>query len=83
MMTERMAKRLLCCPVCGRALLKFDGVCDIEVTCCKCNRELVAHVDNDILVIREDRRENGKPIKSSVCVRTKKNAKLATVPALT
>ena len=83
MMTERMVKRLLCCPVCGRTLMKFDGVCDIEITCCKCNKDLVAHVDNNILLILEERRENGKSVKSSVCVRTKKNAKPVKGPAMT
>ena len=42
MMIDRKDKRFVSCPVCGRILMKCQGECNIEITCGKCNREIVA-----------------------------------------
>ncbi len=56
MMTQRIEKKFLTCPACGRTLMKCDGTCNIEVTCNKCNRGLSVHVDPERITIQEDRR---------------------------
>lgn len=40
-MIERKDKRYVSCPVCGRHLMKCQGQCSIDITCGKCNREIV------------------------------------------
>ena len=62
MMTDRKDKRFVSCPVCGRILMKCQGDCNIEVTCGKCNREIVVIVDNERVMVLENRRnvKNGR-----------------------
>ena len=55
-MIERKEKRYVSCPVCGRILLKCQGKCSIDITCGKCNREIVALVDGDRVMVLENRR---------------------------
>lgn len=45
MMIDRKDKRYVSCPVCGRILMKCQGQCNIDITCGKCNREIVVLVD--------------------------------------
>ena len=59
MMTDRIDKRFVSCPVCGRILMKCQGECNIKITCGKCNREIVALVDNERVMVLENRRGNG------------------------
>ena len=40
-MIERKDKRYVSCPVCGRILMKCQGMCNIDITCGKCNKEIV------------------------------------------
>ena len=46
-MIERKDKRYVSCPVCGRHLMKCQGQCNIDITCGKCNREIVVIVDEE------------------------------------
>lgn len=55
-MIERKEKRYVSCPVCGRILMKCQGTCNIEITCGKCNREIVALVDEERVMVLENRR---------------------------
>lgn len=57
-MTERKDKRYVSCPVCGRHLMKCQGQCSIDITCGKCNREIVVLVDEEIVMVLENRRES-------------------------
>lgn len=58
-MIERTNKRSIHCPVCGRYLLRAKDGSDIEVTCEKCNSEIIAKVTDGMVAASEDRR--GKP----------------------
>jgi phage FluMu protein Com len=60
MMTDRKEKRYVSCPVCGRILMKCQGQCNIEITCGKCNKEIVALVDEERVIVLENRRGTGK-----------------------
>ena len=60
MMTERVKMRYVSCPVCGRHLMKCQGQCSIDITCGKCNREIVVLVDEERVMVLENRRESGR-----------------------
>lgn len=55
-MIERKEKRYVSCPVCGRILMKCQGTCNIEITCGKCNREIVVLIDEERVMVLENRR---------------------------
>ena len=63
-MIERKEKRYVSCPVCGRHLMKCQGQCNIEVTCSKCNRDIVVLVDEERVMVLENRRGSGKDERS-------------------
>lgn len=56
MMTDRKDKRYVSCSVCGRILMKSQGQCNIDITCGKCNREIVVLVDEERVMVLENRR---------------------------
>lgn len=62
MMVDRKDKRYVSCPVCGKILMKCQGQCNIEITCNKCNREIVAIIDEERVVVLENRRGISKDI---------------------
>ena len=75
-MIEREDKRYVSCPVCGRHLMKCQGQCNIEVTCSKCNRDIVVLVDEERVMVLENRRGSGKDERSGqvrVSVQKSKN----------
>lgn len=59
-MIERKDKRYVSCPVCGRHLMKCQGQCNIDITCGKCNKEIVVIVDEERVMVLENRRTAGK-----------------------
>ena len=63
-MIERKDKRYVSCPVCGRHLMKCQGQCNIEVICSKCNRDIVVLVDEERVMVLENRRGTGKDERS-------------------
>lgn len=63
-MIVRKDKRYVSCPVCGRHLMKCQGQCNIEVTCSKCNRDIVVLVDEERVMVLENRRGSGKDERS-------------------
>ena len=63
-MIERKDKRYVSCPVCGRHLMKCQGQCNIEVTCSKCNRDIVVLVDEERVMVLDNRRGSGKDERS-------------------
>ena len=63
-MIKRKDKRYVSCPVCGRHLMKCQGQCNIEVTCSKCNRDIVVLVDEERVMVLENRRGSGKDERS-------------------
>lgn len=67
-MMERIDKRFVSCPVCGRILMKCQGECNIDITCGKCNREIEVLVDSERVVVFENRRvaSNNGQVKISV-----------------
>lgn len=75
MMIDRKDKRFVSCPVCGRILMKCQGECNIEITCGKCNREIVAFVDNERVMVLENRRGNGQVGQVKVSVQKTKCCK--------
>lgn len=60
MMVDRKDKRYVRCPVCGKILMKCQGQCNVEITCSKCNREIVALIDEERVMVLENRRGSGK-----------------------
>lgn len=75
-MIERKDKRYVSCPVCGRHLMKCQGQCNIEVTCSKCNRDIVVLVDEERVMVLENRRGSGKDVRTGqvrVSVQKSKN----------
>ena len=60
MIRDRKIKRYVSCPVCGRILMKCQGNSEIEITCGKCGREIVVLIDEERVVVLENRRESGK-----------------------
>ena len=82
MMVDRIDKRFVSCPVCGRILMKCQGECNIEITCGKCNRDIVALVDNERVMVLENRRGSGKESGTGqvrVSVQKTKSQKMAPV----
>ena len=77
-MMTKINKRYVGCPVCGRILMKCQGNCDIEITCVKCNREIIAQMDEERLIILESIKDNEYK-KDSACVKVsiQKNRHLA------
>ena len=57
MMIDGRDKRFVSCPVCGRILMKCQGKCSIDITCGKCNREIAVMVDNERVMVLENRRD--------------------------
>ena len=78
-MMERKDKKYVSCPVCGRLLIKCDGKCSMEIACAKCGRDIVAVVDNDRVMVLENRRSPGKNDKEGqvrISVSKAKNSRL-------
>ncbi len=76
MMTEnRKEKRFISCPVCGRILLKSQGICNLEVNCGKCNSEIVVLVDEEKMIVLENRRGNNRTGQVKVSVPKNKPVK--------
>ena len=82
MMTDRKDKRFISCPVCGRILIKCQGTCNLEITCGKCNRDIVAIVDEERVMVLENRRGSSKDTRTGqvrVSVQKTKSQKMASV----
>ena len=82
MMVDRKDKRYVSCPVCGKILMKCQGQCNVEITCSKCNREIVALIDEERVMVLENRRGNGKDARAGlvrVSVQKTKSQKMVSV----
>lgn len=55
-MIERAVKRSIHCPVCGRYLLRANDGAEIEITCEKCDSDIIARVIDGMVSASEDRR---------------------------
>lgn len=76
MMVDRKDKRYVSCPVCGKILMKCQGQCNVEITCSKCNREIVALIDEERVMVLENRRGSGKDARAGqVRVSVRRNKK--------
>lgn len=75
MMIDRKEKRFVSCPVCGRVLMRCQGMCNLEITCGKCNRDIVAIVDEERVMVLENRRGNGQVGQVKVSVQKTKGCK--------
>ena len=82
MMVDRKDKRYVSCPVCGKILMKCQGQCNVEITCSKCNREIVALIDEERVMVLENRRGSGKDARTGqvrVSVQKTKSQKMVPV----
>ena len=82
MMVDRKDKRYVSCPVCGKLLMKCQGQCNVEITCSKCNREIVALIDEERVMVLENRRGSGKDARTGqvrVSVQKTKSQKMVSV----
>lgn len=77
MMSDREVERYVSCPVCGRVIMKCQGTCKIEVTCPKCNSEIIASMDKEKLMIWENRKEKQGGRAGQVSVSVSKGKKSA------
>lgn len=77
MIDGRRDKRYVSCPVCGRILMKCQGKCSIDITCGKCNREIAVMVDNERVMVLENRRDakNGRAGEVRISVAKTKDTK--------
>ena len=55
-MIERISKRYVSCPVCGKTLMKCQGSCNIEITCIGCKQEIVVQMDDEKIAVLQNRR---------------------------
>ena len=82
MMTDRRVRRYVSCPVCGKILFKGYGNCNIEVTCSTCKRDIVALLDDEKVMVLENRRGSRKDAGAGqvrVSVQKTKNPQMAPV----
>ena len=82
MMVDRKDKRYVSCPVCGKILMKCQGQCNVEITCSKCNRDIVALIDEERVMVLENRRGSGKDARAGqvrVSVQKTKSQKMVPV----
>lgn len=49
-------KKFVNCPVCEKILFKGYGQCTIELSCTRCSREIVALLDDERVMMLENRR---------------------------
>lgn len=74
-MIDRKEKRFVSCPVCGKILMKCQGECNIDITCAKCNKDIVVLVDDERTMILENRRGNGQGEQVKVSAQKNKECK--------
>ncbi len=55
-MIERIEKRDIHCPVCGKVLLKAKEGSEVDVHCDRCNSNIITTVKNGMIATMEDRR---------------------------
>lgn len=55
-MIEDKNKQYVSCPVCGRVLMKGRGMCNIEVTCNKCNRVIAVTIEEERVIVFENKK---------------------------
>ena len=78
-MIEKSEMRYVSCPVCGRVLMKCQGMCNIEITCNKCGKEILVSVENEKVMVSE-RPQDNKAGQVSVSVKkTKQKSRLANI----
>ncbi|MBB2181780.1 hypothetical protein H0486_02660 [Lachnospiraceae bacterium MD1] len=75
MIDNRTNKRFISCPVCGRILMKCQGTCSLEISCAKCNSEIVALVDEERVMVLENRRGTDRAGQVKVSVAKTKGCK--------
>ena len=62
--------------------MKCQGQCNVEITCSKCNREIVALIDEESVMVLENRRGSGKDARAGqvrVSVQKTKSQKMGPV----
>ena len=62
--------------------MKCQGQCNVEITCSKCNREIVALIDEERVMVLENRRGSGKDARTGqvrVSVQKTKSQKMVSV----
>lgn len=72
-MIERITKREIHCPVCGKCLLKAGDGSEIEIKCDKCGSDIIAVVRNGMISTMEDRKNKLPKRKGAVSVSVVKN----------
>ena len=71
-MMERVERRFVSCPVCGRILMKCQGNCSIEITCGKCSSDIMVMVDEERVSVQEYRKEKERAGQVKVSVAKRK-----------
>lgn len=75
MLESREHKIFVNCLVCGRILMKCQGKCNLEITCGKCNSDIVAIVDKERVMVFENRRGSDQIEQVKVSVHMNKGCK--------
>ncbi len=55
-MIERVSKKHVHCPCCGKHLLTVNGDCSLEIPCPRCKRDIVGIIDDVKVMTFEERR---------------------------
>ena len=55
--------------------MKCQGVCNLEITCSKCNKDIVALIDEERVMVLENRRGNERTGQVKVSVQKTKGRK--------
>ncbi len=52
-MTQEKIKKYICCPICGKVLMKGYGNCTFEITCFKCHGKIEFRVNEQEMITKE------------------------------
>lgn len=69
---EKIDKRFVHCPVCGKWLMKISGTAEIELKCDKCGSDIIAKIKNEMISISGNRRDKLSKRQGAVSVSIQK-----------
>lgn len=76
-MIERIEKREIHCPVCGKAICRAKNGSEVDIHCDRCNSDIIATVTDGMISIMEDRRNKLPKRQGAVSVSVVKENKKA------
>ena len=74
-MIERIVKREIHCPVCGKVVCKAKNGSEVDIHCDRCNSDIIATVTDGMISTMEDRRNKISKRQGAVSVSVMKENK--------